>query len=81
MVAPFARARSRKSSTVTWWMFWVSYQLTGSARAMQENSFQTFEAFTAATTLYLVLNLLIVFAMRAVERKAAVPGYGLRKES
>lgn len=54
-------------------------ELTGSARAMQENSFQTFEAFTAATTLYLLLNLIIVFAMRAVERKTAVPGYGLGK--
>jgi glutamate/aspartate transport system permease protein len=51
-------------------------ELTGSARAMQENSFQIFEAFTAATTLYLVLNLFIVFAMRALERLASVPGYG-----
>ncbi|MCU1718210.1 amino acid ABC transporter permease [Pseudomonas sp. 5P_3.1_Bac2] len=56
-------------------------ELTGSARAMQENSFQTFEAFMAATTLYLLLNLIIIFAMRVVERKAAVPGYGQRKES
>lgn len=51
-------------------------ELTGSARAMQENSFQVFEAFSAATTLYLALNLAIVFAMRALERFAAVPGYG-----
>lgn len=54
-------------------------ELTGSARAMQENSFQVFEAFTAATTLYLALNLIIVFAMRGVERLAAVPGYGTGK--
>jgi glutamate/aspartate transport system permease protein len=51
-------------------------ELTGSARAMQENSFRVFEAFSAATTLYLALNLAIVFAMRALERFAAVPGYG-----
>lgn len=51
-------------------------ELTGSARAMQENSFQVFEAFTAATTLYLMLNLFIVFAMRALEQLASVPGYG-----
>jgi len=51
-------------------------ELTGSARAMQENSFQIFEAFAGATTLYLALNLIIVFAMRAVERLSVVPGYG-----
>ncbi|MBD1551173.1 amino acid ABC transporter permease [Pseudomonas typographi] len=51
-------------------------ELTGSARAMQENSFQIFEAFSAATTLYLALNLIIIFAMRRVERLAVVPGYG-----
>jgi glutamate/aspartate transport system permease protein len=51
-------------------------ELTGSARAMQENSFQVFEAFTAATVLYLALNLAIIYAMRIVERLAFVPGYG-----
>ncbi|MEQ7917695.1 amino acid ABC transporter permease [Xanthomonas sp. WHRI 1810A] len=56
-------------------------ELTGSARAMQENSFQVFEAFTAATTLYLALNLVIVFAMRAVERLAVVPGYGTNRKA
>src|SRR3546814_9451720 len=29
---PCARTRSRKSLTVTWWMFGVSYQATGSSR-------------------------------------------------
>ncbi|NTI26466.1 amino acid ABC transporter permease [Rhizobium rhizogenes] len=56
-------------------------ELTGAARAMQENSFQIFEAFTAATTLYLALNLVIVFAMRAVERLTVVPGYGNRRNA
>lgn len=51
-------------------------ELTGSARAMQENSFQIFEAFTAATTLYLLLNLAIIFVMRSVENFASIPGYG-----
>src|SRR5699024_4377353 len=31
-------------------------ELTGRARSMQEFSFQVFEAFTAATILYIVLN-------------------------
>ncbi|MFC5386657.1 amino acid ABC transporter permease [Aquamicrobium segne] len=58
-------------------------ELTGSARAMQENSFQIFEAFAAATTLYLMINLVIVFVMRGVESLAVIPGYGeaQRKES
>lgn len=50
-------------------------ELTAKARAMQEFSFQVFEAFTAATLLYLALNLVIVFLMRRLERIVAVPGF------
>src|SRR3977135_467457 len=50
-------------------------ELTGEARAMQEFSFQVFEAFTGATVLYLVANVVVVIAMRFVERALAVPGY------
>ena len=50
-------------------------ELTARARAMQEFSFQVFEAFTAATLIYLVTNMLVVFAMRVVERRVRVPGY------
>jgi glutamate/aspartate transport system permease protein len=49
-------------------------ELTGRARAMQEFSFRVFEAFTAATVIYLLTNLLVVFAMRALEKKVRVPG-------
>ena len=49
-------------------------ELTGRARAMQEFSFRVFEAFTAATVIYLLTNLLVVFAMRALEQKVRVPG-------
>ena len=49
-------------------------ELTAQARAMQEYSFQVFEAFTAATLLYLVLNAFVVTGMRAIERRMAVPG-------
>ena len=42
---------------------------------MQEFSFQVFEAFTAATVLYLLVNIVVVIAMRFVERGLAVPGY------
>src|SRR6202011_3347825 len=50
-------------------------ELTGEARAMQEFSFQVFEAFTAATVLYLLVNLVVVIAMRLLERGLAIPGY------
>jgi glutamate/aspartate transport system permease protein len=49
-------------------------ELTGRARAMQEFSFRVFEAFAAATVIYLLTNLVIVVAMRALERKVRVPG-------
>jgi glutamate/aspartate transport system permease protein len=50
-------------------------ELTGRARAMQEFSFRVFEAFAAATVLYLLTNLLVVLAMRTLERKVRVPGF------
>src|SRR6476469_9414192 len=50
-------------------------ELTAEARAMQAFSFQVFEAFTAATVLYLLINIVVVTAMRFLERGLAVPGY------
>ena len=50
-------------------------ELTGRARAMQEFSFHVFEAFAAATLIYLVTNLLVVLGMRAIEHKLRVPGF------
>jgi glutamate/aspartate transport system permease protein len=50
-------------------------ELTARARSMQEFSFQVFEAFTAATLIYLLVNLVVVVGMRGIERWVAVPGY------
>ena len=50
-------------------------ELTGQARSMQEFSFQVFEAFTAATILYLLVNAVVVTGMRFLERYVAIPGY------
>jgi len=50
-------------------------ELTARARAMQEFSFQVFEAFTAATAGYLVVNLAATLLMRWLERRVRVPGY------
>jgi glutamate/aspartate transport system permease protein len=49
-------------------------ELTGRARAMQEFSFRVFEAFTAATVIYLLTNLVVVLLMRALEKQVRVPG-------
>ena len=50
-------------------------ELTAAARSMQEFTFQVFEAFTAATVLYLLINAVVVTAMRFLERRVAIPGY------
>ena len=50
-------------------------ELTARARAMQEYSFQVFEAFTAATVIYIAINIMVTFGMRITERRIAIPGY------
>ncbi len=49
-------------------------ELTARARAMQEFTFQVFEAFTAATIIYILVTLIVVVGMRWVEKRVAVPG-------
>ena len=50
-------------------------ELTASARAIQEFSFQVFEAFTAATIIYVVVNIFVVVMMHVIEKKVAIPGF------
>lgn len=50
-------------------------ELTATARSMQEFTFHVFEAFTAATVIYLALNAVVTIGMRALERALAVPGF------
>jgi glutamate/aspartate transport system permease protein len=49
-------------------------ELTGRARSMQEYSFHVFEAFSAATFIYLAINGTIALSMRALEGRVALPG-------
>jgi glutamate/aspartate transport system permease protein len=49
-------------------------ELTARAQAMREFTFQTFEAYTAATAIYIMVTLVVVFGMRWLERRVAVPG-------
>ena len=50
-------------------------EINGAARSMQGFSFQIFEAFAAATVLYVVINIVVVILMRWVEKLARVPGF------
>ncbi|MGL1664082.1 hypothetical protein ACSTJP_00085, partial [Vibrio parahaemolyticus] len=54
-------------------------ETTARARAIQEFSFQVFEAFTAATVVYLLINLVVVGAMSLLERRLRVPGFIMAK--
>ena len=50
-------------------------ELTAAARSLQEFTFQVFEAFTAATLIYIFVNLCVVMFMRWLEKSVAVPGF------
>jgi glutamate/aspartate transport system permease protein len=49
-------------------------ELTARARQIAEYSFQTFEAFTAATILYLGVTLGVTLVMRLMESHTRIPG-------
>lgn len=49
-------------------------ELTARARSMQEFSFQVFEAFTAATIIYVLVNIVVLRLMSWVERRTRIPG-------
>jgi len=49
-------------------------ELTAMTRQIDEYSYQTFEAFTAATVLYIVVTAIVMSAMRIVEGRVAIPG-------
>ncbi|MCU6434797.1 amino acid ABC transporter permease [Undibacterium sp. Jales W-56] len=50
-------------------------ELTASARSMQEFSFQVFEAFTAATLIYLMVSVIAIVLSNVLEKKLTVPGF------
>ena len=56
-------------------------ELTGEARAMQEFSFQVFEAFTGATVLYLLINIVVVIAHALPRARGGDPRLHLREVS
>ncbi len=50
-------------------------ELTAQSRQISEYTFRTFEAFTAATLVYIAITLTVIAAMRVLEGRVAVPGY------
>ena len=50
-------------------------ELTARTRSMQEFTFQVFEAFTAATLIYIAVNIVIVSLMHLIEKRVAIPGF------
>lgn len=51
-------------------------ELMAATRSLQETTFQPFEAFTAATLIYLAVNLSAVKLMSVIEKSTQIPGYG-----
>ncbi len=49
-------------------------ELTAMTRQIEEYSFQGFDAFTAATVLYILVTAIVMPVMRVVERRFAMPG-------
>jgi glutamate/aspartate transport system permease protein len=49
-------------------------ELTSATHTMAEDSYAVFEAFTAATLIYALVNVIIVNLMRLIERRIRVPG-------
>jgi glutamate/aspartate transport system permease protein len=50
-------------------------ELTAQSRQISEYTFKTFEAFSAATLIYIVITMSVIVAMRLLEKRVAVPGY------
>ncbi len=49
-------------------------ELTAQTRQIEEYTFQGFEAFTAATVIYIIVTFMVMTAMTVVEKKVAIPG-------
>jgi glutamate/aspartate transport system permease protein len=50
-------------------------ELTAQARQISEYTFRTFEIFTVATVVYVLITLAVTVLMRVIEQKVRIPGY------
>jgi glutamate/aspartate transport system permease protein len=49
-------------------------ELTSRTRQIAEYTYQAIELFTAATLIYALISLIVIYAMRIVEKRARLPG-------
>jgi glutamate/aspartate transport system permease protein len=49
-------------------------ELTGQSRQLSEFSAQPFESFLAATVIYMLVTLLVVWLMHVIEARSRLPG-------
>ena len=56
-------------------------ELTAQSQQVSEYTFHSFEAFTAATVIYVAISLLVTFGMRVVERSTRIPGFAGGEDS
>jgi glutamate/aspartate transport system permease protein len=50
-------------------------ELMARTRSMNEFTYQTFESFTAATVIYLIVSVIAIMLANLLEKKLAVPGF------
>jgi glutamate/aspartate transport system permease protein len=50
------------------------FDMTAQSRQIESYTFNGFEAFTAATAVYLLIALTVTFGMRRLEVRLAIPG-------
>ena len=50
-------------------------EITASSRQIESYTFHGYEAFTAATVLYLSIAMLLLFLMRRLEARTRIPGW------
>lgn len=56
-------------------------EITASSRQIESYTFQGYEAFAAATVLYLSIAMLLLFLMRRLEARTRIPGWIARGDS
>ncbi|MDB5359479.1 MAG: gltJ [Rhodospirillales bacterium] len=56
-------------------------EITASSRQIESYTFQGYEAFAAATALYLLLALLLLFLTRRIEARTRIPGWIARSNT
>ena len=74
MTSEFLTIFKNSSLALTIGVAEVLYQ----ARQIENYTFQGFEAFTAATLIYLVVTMIVVVIMDRVEDRTRIPGYGVQ---